>query len=598
MLVMYSVSMARGKVDQVPFHLTLTRRENKRPNLLLNSLGRNRKNSSAQVLFRPFEGNPKYHNTSVNGEFLPGSYFNNTLFLHGLRLTASYDKSDSEVHVDLFGFPGDFVGKQENTHCDVHYLPKQWNLTNYDTFQKGEIVLYCQLECGDMGISLGDCGVPIPMTFIPLVSADKNQQSNSLIWRCNVTKYLERKLLLEKSVIQHLQSSIRVTIYLSQNGLDERPPTIHQVTQIDIPLHTSVAGHGGPQIRANNSGYFSTIQQKSPYRLGMCMIIYELRAIKYIPEFLQHHQNVGIDHFVIGVNGTLGSDLVSELEKLLQLYIDKEIVELQAVGLSDYFQCRSHIIQLQFYHQCLYNFKALTKYVVNFDVDEYWIPPERLEVSGYNNFTLHRFGVDKNASITGNYGVNNSNISMQRFITQSRLSSFPTFVTTDKIWKDSNYSTSISISDSIQAIDEYHKQQGCSDKWCYHVLPSYSVSFKSNMDKFRTKLVANDCQYREHRSNLEYRKLIIQTRFAMMSGIHDAGSCKFPGSAQYVAYASSIACFPACWTKGEFGSMHHFKNLLAIRANIKMDGAQIDEYVSRFGSTVIKQLKRRKRTFR
>jgi hypothetical protein len=44
-----------------------------------------------------------------NDIVLPGVFANERLFLQGARLTTSYDDSIQDVHVGLFGFPGDLV---------------------------------------------------------------------------------------------------------------------------------------------------------------------------------------------------------------------------------------------------------------------------------------------------------------------------------------------------------------------------------------------------------------------------------------------------------------------------------------------------------
>ena len=64
--------------------------------------------SSGTTHFRAFSANPKHHNTSVTGQALPGPFYYNKLFLLGARLTTSYEEQNPNVHVDVFGFPGDW----------------------------------------------------------------------------------------------------------------------------------------------------------------------------------------------------------------------------------------------------------------------------------------------------------------------------------------------------------------------------------------------------------------------------------------------------------------------------------------------------------
>ena len=65
-------------------------------------------NPNGTAHFRDFSANPKHHNTSVTGQALPGPFYYNKLFLLGARLTTSYEEQNPNVHVDVFGFPGDW----------------------------------------------------------------------------------------------------------------------------------------------------------------------------------------------------------------------------------------------------------------------------------------------------------------------------------------------------------------------------------------------------------------------------------------------------------------------------------------------------------
>jgi Glycosyltransferase family 92 len=555
---------------------------------------------SSRVRFRPFLKNDSHHNTTVEGKLLPGPFHHDDLFLLGVRLTTSYEKKDSQVHIDVFGFPGNFVGSTENRYCDVHSLPRQWNLTDYETFENGSRELFCQLECinGNNG-SFSGCGEPIKMQFIPLLSGDFNQNQISLIWRCNVTKYLKKSSLIEHSALHDRLLSVRVKLYMKDNTKESKPFLLNDISQIDIPLRTAVAGYGGAQIRPKNFGYFSPRQQKSPIRVGMCLSLFESRAAVYIPEFLHHHKNVGIEQFMIGFDANLNSTALSIVQGIVKPYLDEGLVVLQAFGLNDYFNCETDVMKLQFYHQCLYHYKGITKYVVTWDIDEYWIPPNRLEISGHNSFKVYHEAISQGDTDANKLDLNKDDPRVTpRYINQSDVSSFPSFVTNDKLWKKSNYSKAISFYDTINAIERYRERHGCQDKWCYHLFPSYLVAMRSKEN--RKNLVFSDFLFREAKTNMIWRKGLVQTRFAMMNGFHLAGSCKFPDNPFYYEYGADRSCFPISWTDGEFGSLHHFHSLIEYRDDDTMltnekDGAKKDEYVLRFGKTVIEQLKKYKR---
>jgi Glycosyltransferase family 92 len=544
---------------------------------------------SSHIFFRPFLHNPRLHNISVEGNVLPGPFYNDQLFLLGLRLTSSYEKSNSQVHVDVFGFPGDFVGTVENRFCDIHSLPRQWNLYNYSAFATGNQALYCQLECRNSFNTFSDCGAPIPMEFIPLVSGDGNQNSVSLIWRCNVTDYLNRSSLIERSKLSNSTHSVRVSLYLNDSMSNEKSAVLHNISQIDIPLHTAVAGYGGPQIRPTDKSYFTEIQDKSRIRVGMCVSIFQSHPAKFFPEFIQHHKNIGIEQILIGIDANLDSSDLDFVEAIIQPYINEGLVVIQAINLNDYFKCDTDVPKIQFYHQCLYHFKGITKYIVTWDIDEYWIPPNRLETSGNNGFKKYREGKRPDDAMEAEIDLNKTSLASQRFITKSPKSSFSTHVTNDILWQGSNYSKSIGIHDVIQAIDQFHIQHGCRDKWCFHLFPSYTVTAKKDFQK--ENCVAHDFLYRESQSNLVWKKALTQTRFAMMNGYHIGGSCKLPSSPHFFAQAEDANCFPISWIDGEFGSVHHYLNLIANREDSLKSNPIEDEYVIRFGNSVLEQLK-------
>jgi Glycosyltransferase family 92 len=554
----------------------------------------------SHVLFRSFLSDPMHHISTVEGKLLPGLFHLDTLFLLGLRITTSNEAINDQVHIDVFGFPGDFVGNSPNRYCDVHSLPRQWNLSTYRMFHRGRRRLFCQLECQFPQDSFAkECGVPIPMTFIPLQSYDRNQNRHSLIWRCNVTNHLTKSFLLQHAAETSSSQSIRVTLYLKDKVLPRRKSlNIQPFTQIDIPLHTAVAGYGGPQIRHAQKGYFSHRQQKSSIHVGMCVSIYDPRPAIYIPEFLQHHINVGIEHFMIGMDANLKSSELLLVEKVIRPYIDEGRVVLQAFGLRDYFTCDTDVSKLQFYHQCLYYFKGLTDYIVTWDVDEYWIPPDRPNMLEGNQSKLQHLSVNDSDEEKGMFGINNSLLLHGILMNQFDSPSYSSFVRNETLWKESNYSKSLSMHDIIQAVNAYHQSQPeCKGRWCFHLFPSYSVARKVQ-DK-RTNLVATGFEYRDIERNLIWRKGLVQTRFAMMNGFHVAGSCTYPDTSDYFeTEAHPQTCHSLYGKVDVFGTMHHFLSLMSTNDRFLMNETNRwtkDEYVSRYGMTVMSQLEREQR---
>ena len=554
------------------------------------------------IHFRDFASNPKYHNRTVNGEAIPGSFFDDQLFLIGARLTTSYVPNVTQVHVDVFGFPGDWLEvKEKNLNCDPGTFANEWKFFPMNDFSgvDSPAALYCQLECKrGHTAEPNDCGEPIRMLWIQPISGDSNQDGTTLIWRCDVSKHLSKHDLLRQAAAGK-QSSVRVRIFIkhkNQKVFRHLPvgttsnTTHHPVTQIDIPLHTGVVGYGGPHIRHSEHGYFSPHQQENPMNIGLCLTMYGKSSIRYAPEFVQHHMNVGISHIVIGMEANMDSEEFNLAEQLLRPYIDTGFVVLQATGLNDYFTCDSEVPRLHFYNQCLYYFKGLSEYSAAWDLDEYWMPSARLEVTGTGTFAHeHQGGGKVDAVVPDN---NTGTVIQQRFIERSDASAFSPLATSDPLWQESNYSKSISIWDVIKAIEKFHTMHHkCGGKWCYTLFPSTMAHMKKNV--VRTHRIKDDFDRRNVMGSSTWKKAITRTQIAMTGGIHLPGSCQFHNDPHFYMFAKDGECYPHMWESGEFGLLHHFKSLIAERETWGIfDEVIEDEYVVSFAHTVSKQLDR------
>ena len=585
-----------------------------------------------RVRFRPFAADPKYHNKTVNGKAIPGPFLNERLFLIGARLTTSYVPNDASVHVDVFGFPGDgLVRKERGIKCKLDTLPKKWKFIKNKHFFENRTALYCQLECdytdhdpATTGATISesswsqDCGEPIRMHLVPLISGDINQNGTTFIWRCDVTQHLHKSRLIQHQQRQAAPSSVRVrldlkvarnktttTVSFLQLISGAKPPpityyTMYEVTKIDIPLHTAVVGHGGPQIRSSQQGYFSSLQQNnkehSPMDVGLCLAIYGRSATRYLAEFVQHHKNVGISQIVVGMDTTMDSDDLYAAEEILSPFIDEGFVALQATGLNDYFTCASDMAKVHFYHQCLYYYKGLSKYSATWDLDEYWIPPVQLEMTGKNSFKYGMVAfaddeiplIEKSATRAKDHDHVNS-----KFIHKSRHSAFSHLVTKDPLWRQSNYSKSISIRDVLRAIEQAHKYRGCEDKWCFFLTPSFYSFMKSIVT--RTHRIGHDFDRRNAKSDRIWQKGIARTQVAMMGGIHLPGSCRFPNDPKFYPFSQKLECFPHIWDSGEYGRILHYQSLMEFRddwGDVQVDEWADDEYVTMYADTVSAQLDR------
>ena len=560
-------------------------------------IGNQRRNGN-EIRFRSFTGNFSNHNRTVTGESIPGPFLNDRLFLIGARLSTSYDPNDTNVHVDVFGFAGDKLAIPD--WCDSSAIPKNYDLMTFESIVRYEATMYCQLECMDEQ-SIKEsffCGDPIPMSLVPLNSGDVNQDDSIFIWRCNVSQYLTKEHLLQYATLNP-QMSVRVRLEMSLLNQDsnEAAQRHYNVTTFDIPLHTAVIGHGGPQIRKPDDGYFSAQQRMQPYQegqpleIGLCVSIYSSDALHYIAEFVQHHKNIGISQIVVGMETEMDSKDLRRTRNVLHPFINEGFVLLQATGLKSFFSCDTDVSKQHFYHQCLYHYKGIAKYFAAWDLDEYWMPPLQLEVTGHSQFKYEVPSLELIVEADSTEPRNNLAGGQIEFINQSEDSSFSPLITEERFWQLSNYSSSLSIQDVLKAVETYYKQQGCDQQWCYHLFPSYTVYLRKRAT--RSHRIRDKFQARTSIAGESWKKSVARTQFAMMGGVHLPGSCKFPNDPEFYHFGKTTECYPHIWPLGQFGRLHHYMSLMGFRDDdiLRPEDLVDDEYIKLYAATVYKQLK-------
>ena len=351
------------------------------------------------------------------------------------------------------------------------------------------------------------------MKLIPFNTGDFNQKNTTFIWRCDVTKHLSKHdIMNEVEESKKDQSSVRIRLwYRNDTSTPKSFDTVSHFTEFDIPLHTGVVGHGGPQIRSTDNGYFSP-PGNQPLQIGHCLSIYGENAIQYVPEFVQHHKNIGIEQIVVGVEATMDSFDLHRAAAVLRPYIDEGFVVLQATDLKTFFNCQPIYNQLHFYHQCLYHFKGLAKYAAFWDLDEYWLPPDLFKLSGNHEF-MHDHEADSYSGMNFDSSTRIASRTSHQpfetfFFSHSHTAASRDLVMSDPLWQRSNYSRSVSIQDTLVAIEKFHDQHGCGQKWCFQVFPTYTVYEKSNVT--RMGRILDDFDMRDKNSTRTWRKSIVQ----------------------------------------------------------------------------------------
>jgi Glycosyltransferase family 92 len=391
-----------------------------------------------------------------------------------------------------------------------------------------------------------------------------------------------------------LTSSTRASVQFFDNGFSSHLRYSGKFSDLDIPLHTAVVGHGGPQIRSTDNGYFLP-QGKQPLQIGLCLSIYGIKAIQYLREFVQHHKNIGIEQIVVGVEATMDSDDLNRTAAVLRPYIDEGFVVLQATGLKTFFTCKlSEVQKLHFYHQCLYHFKGLSKYAGIWDLDEYWLPPDRSKISADKLAVTHEHVGFSGSFFNSSTSINSGTVDEQAFnnFIMSKPSLLPGHMTKDPLWQRSNYSVAFSIQDIMKAIEIFYDGNGCGQRWCFHLFPSYTVHTKRE-GVARTGHIEDDFDKREKNSTSTWQKSVVQTRYAMMGGYHLVGSCHYHDDTEFYPFASEPECLPHRWDSGEVGSLHHFLSLMNYREDPFLESDVIeDEYLAMYAQTVSMQLDR------
>jgi hypothetical protein len=213
-------------------------------------------------------------------------------------------------------------------------------------------------------------------------------------------------------------------------------------------------------------------------------------------------------------------------------------------------------------------------------------------MDGRHDYAYEKFGVGQ---VKPAKAVNNSSST----INASHWSTFPHMAQDDPLWQESKYAKSVSIGDTMTAIDQHYVVNNCANSWCFHMFPSVHVHLKDTQAK-RTKQIGQDFDCQDPHENDIWHKSIVNTKYAHMAGIHVAGDCLFesmnaslPVASQtslYHVFAAKSECNPNKFHGQVYGSMHHFYNLLNFRWGADHENCTVDDYVMSYASTVEQQL--------
>jgi Glycosyltransferase family 92 len=500
---------------------------------------------------------PRYPND--NDKF-PGTFMQNKLYLLGARLTTSYDKFDESVSFDMFGHA---VGEGAAEYLGVSKMDQGEGFSYSEASQQR---LFCRLHEDNAENVTFSSIRNVPMEYIPTRTFDPNVANAHLIWRCNLSPYIS------KTQIRQL-THVRVTVYTRKNyfHVNARLPLL----TVDVPIDTATVGYAGPLVKSSRvTSFIEKVAQEGPIGVMLCVAGVQKNAMFYLPEWIQHHLNVGIDHIFIGVHF---KDVLPYLTEKLAYYIERGVVVL---GYEDEVMPEGEIRKLRAYTQCLYHAKGMSEYLVIWDIDEIWMPP---------------FQGDKAEAVALVPGTNHSHVA-RHFLRRSSQVIANLNPDEEKLLMLSPYPNTMSL---IEAVRSLQGENGCTN-WCFQTFPSYTV--------LRAKPMITDAIHprkqgfyghsvREAVVNYVWQKPVIQTKYAHQASYHLGGSCSRANtySMNYTEekYQSE---FPDCPLLAEMrgtslGQMHHFD--MTFRDDGVVDTKKFpdyDEYTHHFRRTVIQQL--------
>jgi hypothetical protein len=79
----------------------------------------------------------------------------------------------------------------------------------------------------------------------------------------------------------------------------------HPILTVNVPVDTGAVGYAGPLVKSSQApSFIEKVAQTGPLGVMLCTAGVQKNAMWYLPEWIQHHLNVGDDHIFIGVDTT------------------------------------------------------------------------------------------------------------------------------------------------------------------------------------------------------------------------------------------------------------------------------------------------------
>jgi hypothetical protein len=263
----------------------------------------------------------------------PGSFYNNSFFIWGARITTTFDNPD-EMFLD-FWIQGIFHVKKKWVKFTPNHVV---NVMEDAALLKLRFPFVVIQENKEKNVLSRTC------QFFPNQNIDDHAKFAHSRFRCDLSDY---------SLYLRSVEVVKVKIK------DEH--TLEDVVEFAIPRSSDSVGNGGPE----NSTPIPFYQWK-PYNLTLCSGGISTLGVKHVAEWIQHHIRVGVDHFVLGLHGSRYDWAVYEdLKILLQPLIEAGVVSIHRMHVP--WNIIGHIdrdsLKMMFYEACLYHSKGVSEYV-------------------------------------------------------------------------------------------------------------------------------------------------------------------------------------------------------------------------------------------
>lgn len=268
----------------------------------------------------------------------PGLYFSNKLFLWGARITSSYEHD--QIFLDFF------AQSTHNLELIKHTYNPPLNMTLISLKDTFSFKLWCVVEK-----SVSKCRSE------PISNLDENARYSHYRFRCSLPRFYK------KNNVSHLAVEVR-----SRNDGS---------VIFNINRHTDSVGIMGPENELKLD-----FRDQKLVDITLCIGGISAIGVRYLPEFIQHHIRMGVDRFIIGIHNSRFlldlNETYAGVRNVTLPLIDAGIVFLLPMETPlEIYDIERDILKMLFYDACLFHAKGSSKYVANWDVDEYWMPVNR-----------------------------------------------------------------------------------------------------------------------------------------------------------------------------------------------------------------------------